>query len=287
VAIVVRRAAARLAIAFAFLIPGPLAALAAAPGTPAPIDDFTEPVPAMSGKTWLDLLRQVFPDITPGDASSGGNATKMVELRSIGSADESWMQCEERIQIRKLDARPVQLGGRRHLVITLDIRDDCGGPLALFDETGKLVDAVNLKGDQHISFSGEYVRPLGRSGALVIGSNWHDNSNQSYDLTMLVLARPDGFSSIGDIFAVGSRTCREATTEGTTVRVVKDGAPLARIDVEVRRSIQKLADNCETKRGRPIETTFRGSWRWKTATGAYQAHTAELAELAAWNEKHL
>ena len=76
-------------------------------------------------------------------------------------------------------------------------------------------------------------------------------------------------------------------TEGTTVRVVEDGAPLARIDVEVRRSIQKLAEDCETKLGRPVAATFRGSWRWNAGKDAYQAHTAELTKLAAWNEKHL
>jgi len=52
---------------------------------------------------------------------------------------------------------------------------------------GTLVDAVNIKGDQHVSFSGNYIRELGPSGALVIVSNWHDNTSRSYDRTMLIL----------------------------------------------------------------------------------------------------
>src|SRR4029077_13525734 len=112
-------------------------------------------------------------------------------------------------------------------------------------------------------------------------SNWHDNSNQSYDLTMLVLARPEGFSSIGDVFALGSRTCREVVTEETTVRVVRDGAPLARIDVEARRRIQKLAEDCETKLPHPAVALFRGRWRWNAKKAAYEARADELARLAA------
>jgi hypothetical protein len=283
----VRRAAAGLASALAFLMLGSIASVAASPGGPAPIDDFAASVPEMPGKTWLDLLRQVFPDIAEAVTSStGATASAIIPLRSIGAADEGWLQCDGGIKIRNLDARPVQLAGRRHLIVTVEIPNDCAGLLALFDETGRLVDAVNVKGDQHVSFSGEYARPLGTGGALVIASNWHDNSNQSYDLTMLTLARPEGLSSIDDVFALGSRTCREVVTEETTVRVVRDGAPLARIDVEVRRRIQKLAEDCETKLPHPAVALFRGSWRWNAKKAAYEARTDELARLAAWNEKH-
>jgi len=283
----VRRAAAGLVSAIAFLMLGSVASVAASPGGPAPIDDFAASVPEMPGKTWLDLLRQVFPDITEAETVSiGATASAIIPLRSIGAADEGWLQCDGGIKIRNLDTRRAQLAGRRYLVVTVEIPNDCAGLLALFDETGKLVDAVNVKGDQHVSFSGEYVRPLGTGGAVVIASNWHDNSNQSYDLTMLVLARPEGFSSIGDVFALGSRTCREVVTEETTVRVVRDGAPLARIDVEVRRRIQKLAEDCETKLPHPAVALFRGSWRWNAKKAAYDARTDELARLAAWNEKH-
>ena len=282
-----RRAAAGLLSALALLMLGAVASLAASPERPAPIDDFAASIPEIPGKTWLDLLRQLFPDVAEAEGgSSGATASEIISLRSIGAADESWLQCDGGIKIRNLDARPAQLAGRRFLIVTVEIPNDCAGLLALFDETGKLVDAVNVKGDQHASFSGDYVRPLGTGGALVIASSWHDNSNQSYDLTMLILAKPDGLSSIGDVFALGSRTCREVMTEETTVRVARDGAPLARIDVEVRRRIQKLAEDCETKLSRPAVASFRGNWRWNAKKTAYDARADELARLAAWNQKH-
>src|SRR4029077_8785541 len=165
----VRRAAAGLVSALAFLMLGSVASVAASPGGPPPIDDLAASIPEMPGKTWLDLLRQLFPDITEAQTVSiGATASAIIPLRSIGAADEGWLQCDGGIKIRNLDARPAQLAGRRYLVVTVEIPNDCAGLLALFDETGKLVDAVNVKGDQHVSFSGEYVRPLGTGGALVI-----------------------------------------------------------------------------------------------------------------------
>jgi hypothetical protein len=103
---------------------------------------------------------------------------------------------------------------------------------------------------------------------------------------MLILARSDGLSPIGNMLTLGSRSCPEAMSESTTVRVMPDGAAFTRISVDVRRTVQKLAEDCETKRGRPAIATFTGSWRWDAAKSAYEPHTKALDELAAWNEKH-
>lgn len=254
--------------------------------------DFAAQVPRIPGKSWTDLLRQVFPDIAETDKGDV-QASKIIDLRSIGAGDDSWVQCGHKIDLRDRDVRPIRLGGGDLFIVTVDIPDDCVGLLALFDADGKLVDAVNIKGDQHVSFSGDYVRPLGRDAALVLPSLWHDNSSQSYDITSLVLARPGGLSSIGDVLALGSRICGEHGKPGeqileeSKVRVVPDGHPLARIEVEVKRSIQKLdGEDCQTKIGRETRTTFNGYWRWNAKKNAYEAHTNELDRLAAWNQGH-
>jgi len=79
------------ALATAIALAQPLRA-APAPGD---IADLTEPVAGTSGKTGLDLLRQLFSDIEarPG-SNSIGSATQMIDLRSIGAADDSWIGCD-------------------------------------------------------------------------------------------------------------------------------------------------------------------------------------------------
>jgi hypothetical protein len=272
------------------------AALVGARPAVAAVDDhdFAGAVPGLAGKTWVDVLSQLFPDITVTERGYA-TASEVIDLRSIGPGDESWVKCGDKIEFFDRDARPVRLAGRDYLIVTVMLEDDCVGPIALFDSAGKLVDAVNIKGDQHVSFTGDYVRPLGPDGALVIASLWHDNSDQSYDGTALVLARPDGFSAIGGMLALGSRSCGnsdsqepgELVLEQGSVRVVPDGRPFARIEVEVKRSTQKLdASDCETKIGREVRTTFDGDWRWDAKKGGYQDHTRELDLLDKWNEKH-
>jgi hypothetical protein len=278
------RAARLLALLLGLLLCG-AAPAAEAPKGPPPIDDFTAAVPDMPGTTWLDLLRPLFPGIAEATTmSAAATATGMIDLRSIGAGDDSWAQCGDKIELRSLDARPIQLGDKRRLVVTVSFADDCTGLLALFDAAGKLIDAVNVKGDQHVSFGDDYVRPLGAAGALVIASNWHDNSNQSYDIATLVLAKPDGFTSIGDVLAFGSRSCRDRFTEETVIRTAP-AAPMARIDALVKRREQKFAADCDTKRGPETVRVFTGNWRWNAAKSAYEAHTAQLDALAKSNAK--
>jgi len=257
--------------------------------------DFAGTVPGIAGKTWTDLLSQVFPDIA-ATADGYAEASEMIDLRSIGAGDESWISCGDKIAFRDRDARLIRLGSRDYFIVTLELEDDCVGLLALFDDSGKLVDAVNVKGDQHISFSGNYLRPLGRDGALVIASLWHDNSSQSYDITSLILARPQGLTSLGDVLALGSRECGDSdkrkpgqlVLEESKVHVVANGDALARIELGVTRGIQKLdSEDCEAKIGREVHTNFDGYWRWNAKKRAYQAHIKELDLLAKWNENHL
>ena len=175
------------ALAFVLAVLAGTARSNAAPGD----HDFTGQVPGVAGKTWIDLLSQIFPSIAV--APSGyATAGEVIDLPSIGAGDDSWIQCGDVIKLLDRDARPIHLGGRDYTIATVMIEDDCVGPIALFDDKGKLVDAVNIRGDQHVSFSGEYVRPLGPDGALVTASLRHDNSSQSYDISSLILARPEG-----------------------------------------------------------------------------------------------
>jgi hypothetical protein len=274
------RSLATLAIAIPLVHP-----VLAAPA-PGDIGDLSDTVPGISGKTALDLLRQLFDDIEPSTGSRTiGSATQMADLRSIGAADDSWIGCGDRIGIEYAHAHPLQLGDRQRVVMVVALADECAAPLAMFDGDGKLIDAVNLRGDQHLTFSGDYFRPLGSAGALIIGHNWHDNSNQSYDLDSLVLAGPAGFFALGDVFAFGNRDCQRQFTEDATISTIP-AKPMARIEVAIKREARKFAEDCETQLGRTVTTTFNGSWRWNSKKNAYEPHTRELDLLADWNQKH-
>jgi hypothetical protein len=250
---------------------------------PPPAGALAKAVPDMVQGNWADLLTQLFPDITASDESNiVATATEMNDVRSIGIADDSWNFCGEKTALKDFDAKLVQLGDQRRWIVTITIADECATLLALFDDAGKLIDAVNVRGDQHVSFEG--VRLLGPIGVLFIAWNWHDNSDQSYDDPMLVLVKAGGFSSIGSLSAFGSRTCRDQFTEEPIIKI-RPASPMARIDVEVKRRTNKFAADCETKIGRERLVTFDGYWRWSASKGAYEPHLKELDALFDWNRK--
>lgn len=281
-----RLAATALPLVGSMLLAALLWVAPAGPARAASTDDFAARVPDLADRTWLDLLRPIFPDIAAAPPpKSGAVAGKMIDLRSIGSGDDSWIRCGDTIELTGAAAEPVRLAGRIRLIVTLSFADDCATPLAMFDTDGRLIQVVNVRGDQHAAARVDHANPIGRGGALVTATNWHDNSNQSYNIDTLILARLDGFTVIGDILTFGDRFCRQGMTQQAKIRVLPDRGAFARITGTVTRRVQKYAEDCETKQGRPAVSLFRGEWRWNLVQGAYQAHTTVLDALAAANAK--
>src|SRR5215470_10735490 len=71
------------------------------------IDDLTAEVPSIPGKTWVDLLKSVFSNID----APGGTATakELIDLRSIGAGNGSWIGCDDGVRIGHIDAARVQI----------------------------------------------------------------------------------------------------------------------------------------------------------------------------------
>lgn len=251
------------------------------------VQDFTEPVRGIPGKTWLDLMGQVFIGLAVSkEPDVAATASAIVDKEHpIAGADDSWIDCGDQIKIADLDPYHLRLGGQDRLVVAPSLADKCAALLALFDDTGKLIDLVNLKGDQHGGLGVGFLTPLGSQGALVTANNSHDNSDQSYDATILVLVKPDGFSSIGEVLAFGSRDCRIQFTEEAKVDAVPGTGPMLRIDAAITRETSRFAADCKTKVGREVKATFNGYWRWNAEKNAYDAHTPALDSLSKWNAK--
>lgn len=251
------------------------------------VQDFSEPVPGISGKTWLDLMGQVFVGLAVSkEPDVAATASDILDKEhSIAGADDSWIDCGDQIKIAYLDPYHLRLGDQERLVVAPSLADKCATLLALFDDKGELVDVINLKGDQHGGLGAGFLTPLGSEGALVEANNSHDNSSQSYDATILVLVKPNGFSSIGEVQAFGSRDCRNQFTEEAKIDAAPGTGPMLRIDAAITRETSHFAADCKTKIGREVKATFNGYWRWNAEQGAYEAHTPALDSLSKWNAK--
>lgn len=252
----------------------------------AQISDFNKPVPGLPGKTWLDLIRKVVIDAKQAEAPLYGLVGhKGVELRWLqeGQPNGDW---DETINVIGVDAEALDIGGRKRIVLALELQDAVVSPLALFegDGEGKLLDAIDVQTDMHTSYDEAMTRSLGPNGALVVSRGWHSNSNQSYAINSLIMIGPEKFSLIGQVFVYGDNDCRSQVLEKESITLVP-ATPLAEIQVSITHETAKLGKDCSTVVGKPQVKVVRGTFTWDTAKNAYAGKTEQLDKLAKENEK--
>jgi hypothetical protein len=176
------------------------------------VDDFTAAVPGIPGKTWMDLLRQVFPDIALGPKNEaivrGNIALRPIEKDGVFTDD-----CPDELKLSSLEVSQARIADKPRLIVGIATDgDSCVAPLVLFEGSGegKLLDAVNVKQDKNYSFGRDFTRSLGPNGQLAVVTSFHINAGEGYDIEALILATADKLSSIDPIFAKSETDCRRS-----------------------------------------------------------------------------
>jgi hypothetical protein len=258
-----------------------LAAVLAAPTSASaePVYDLGAKAPVPGDKAWRDLVRQIFPDLRQDaapDGKTGDFIHGKVELPPIDKEAFGGDDCPGApLRIEYLDYAQVQIGQRTRLIVGVTTEGDaCFGALALFSGEGdtKLLDVVNIQQDANYGYAPDFVHPLGADGQLVVIDSFHTTTSVSPDNDVLVLATADKFSFIGNVAALSERDCdhHRAVGEDPYVTIWPDYGPFDRITGYIKRSVQRLADDCDTHQGNPVVTITRIDWRWNAARSAYR-----------------
>lgn len=246
-------------------------ALAVPPAAADSVDDFTAAVPGIPGKTWMDLLRQVFPDIALGPKNEaivrGDIALRPIEKDGVFTDD-----CPDELKLGSLEVSQARIADKPRLIVGIATDgDSCVAPLVLFEGSGegKLLDAVNVKQDKNYSFGRDFTRSLGPNGQLAVVTSFHINAGEGYDIETLILATADKLSSIDSIFAKSETDCRRSVSREATVGIAPDHGPFARITGYVKTATRRLAPDCQTPQGKEMIAIARTDWRWNAARRAY------------------
>jgi hypothetical protein len=246
-------------------------ALSTLPAVAETVDDFSASVPGVPGKTWIDLLRQVFPDIALGpkhEAVVRGD----IALRPIEQDGVFTDECPDELKLSALEVSEARIAEKRRLIVGIATEGDvCAAPLALFEGNGegKLLDAVNVKQDKNYSFGRDFTRALGPDGQLAVVTSFHINAGEGYDIETLILATADKLSSIGSVFAKSEMDCRRSVSQEATVSIAPDYGAFARIAGYVKTATRRLASDCQTPQGKEMIAIARTDWRWNAARRAY------------------
>jgi hypothetical protein len=277
----------------AFILAASLATLSSLACASEGVSDLNENVPSLTGRSWLDLLRQAMPDLKAGDPKSdvAATATQVQSMRPMPPSNEP-LDPSRPIEIARLATARVEIDGRLRWIVLGEQDSFEAAPLMLFeaDGEGKLLDVVDTVGDMHTDLDASGPVALGAGGVVVGVRNWHDNSSESFNQLMLVLVARDRFSLVTETGTYGSRSKDKDESAEASFAVRPDkGRALARIDTLVKQRTQRLAGDFQTPIGKPVVELFRASYRWNAAKGQYQkaleappgGRTPETARVAA------
>jgi len=253
-------------------------ALAAMPAAAEPVYDLAAKAPVPHNRTWRDMVRQIFPDLTQ-EPGPGGKTSDFIHgkinLRPIDK-EAFGGDCPDPPRIEYLEFAQVEIARKMRLIVGITTDGDaCFGALALFDGTGEsgLLDVVNIQQDTNYVFGPDFVRSLGTDGRLVIATSFHTTTSTSPDNDVLILATEDKLSLIGNVVAQSERDCHGVVAEDASIAIAPDYGPFARITGYIKRSVRRLAADCETPQGKEVVTITHTDWRWNAAAHAYRKVT--------------
>jgi len=267
-----------------------LAACLALPlATPAPAGEVTFPqladaVPGAGGATYLDLARQVLPDLAPEGSSYRGRT--VIDMRHVGGADMG-VPPPEAFQIFNVAVRPVRAEGRDRLLLLFDLGgDEAEGfaALALLDPAGEpsLLDAAQVAFDRWTSFRDPAVIPLGPGDDLLLTTSTHFNSQQGYATTAMSLVRDGRLQLVDTVFTFDERLCGFERVQVPAFRAGERGdRRYADIVVTVSEETKLTQEDCGSSDlpaagVRTIEVTYR----WDAAQMRFLPDSDALEVLA-------
>lgn len=246
---------------------------------PAPVDA----VPGANGVTYLDLLREIVPDLVEADGVYRGKT--VVPLRHVAGPDR---QAEPPQEPTVADFSVLTLAGSGRILLLVDLgmatdAAEVYAVLALFDPAGKprLVDAADVAFDRMTWFLDPVSIDLGAGRLAVLTMSMHSNSNQAYVTTGIVLVG-DRLELVDSIFTFDETACAYERTQRLAVEVRPEGSGPAAIAATVVDTTAPTGADCgEDPAPQPATATIGVTWRWDEGEKRYRPDSDALERLAA------
>lgn len=271
-----------------------LAACLALPlATPAPAGEVSFPqladaVPGADSATYLDLARQVLPDLAlEGNIYRGRT---VIDMRHVGGADMGVPPLED-FSIFGVSVTPLRAEGKDRLVMLFDLgSDEAEGfaGLALLDPAGKpqLLDAAQVAFDRWTSFHDPATIPLGPDDDLLLTRSTHFNSQQGYVTTVMSLVRDGRLQLIDTVFTFDERGCGfERMQMPDFSAIAGSGRAYNDIAVTVAETTSHTGEDCGGRNLPPAGVrTIEATYRWDDAQSRFVPDSDALEILARENE---
>jgi hypothetical protein len=258
---------------------GPRTGLAAAD-----LPDAADAVPGHPGVTYLDLLRQVIPDlaVNAADKQVEGHLAALRHIQGKHAGGDP----PDPVVVSLLEMRRIKAGGRPRLVVLADLgqsEDSASSTtlMALYDDARKpkLLDAVDVGVDKDTSFNDDPSQiALGPGDDALVTYSEHFNSNQGYRSRLVIFVRNDRLRLIDDFFVLVDSYCGYRREE-TPVFTTKPGTPYATLEVTVTEALKHVDEDCGDQAvPAPYVHRYHAAYRWDATKGAFVGH-GDLGKL--------
>ena len=253
-------------------------------------------VPGHPGVSYLDLVRQVVPDLAANDAAHDIEGHLTRDVRHVAGKDYEG-DPPDPVVLGWIEDQRIKVGGRSRIAILADLganadRAQDTALLMLFDDAPKprLLDVVDVGMDKDSSFAERAKLPLGPGDDALITYSEHFNSNQTYGIHLIVLVRRDRLQLVRDVFTLSSRACGWEEQEPLTITTRPDpGRPYRAIDVGVRVETKRNGEDCgeDADLPKPRSLRFRVQFRWNKARRRFEPSSDALDRLWKLNQASL
>ena len=262
------------------------------------VADYRNPVHAGARTTYLDLLKEIFPDLEM--ASAAGNeatAHTTVKLNHLfGDYRDKVYRGEMKISSIESPGDQGRNKNRRLLLVQVTSDDgelfNWGGIsiLALFqlEPAVKLLDAGDVQADRFTSFWEEKsLLPVSSHEDAFIIANTHHNSSQGYLRLALVAPEKDRLRMIFELpTLLNTNACGNSFSQTPSISTLRS-ARGARYNISINIKLVKEADDesCE-KRTRGFTKYYKTLLVWNPSTRQYASRGTALERLSRFNEKN-
>jgi hypothetical protein len=249
--------------------------------------DLGEAVPGADGITYLDLVRQVVPDIAATE--NGYEGRRLIEIRGIDGSDTENTP-PETVSLFAAAVLPIQSDGKDRLLMLLDLgqaEDSTAGyaVLALYGLAGTptLLDAAQIGYDRNTYFLDPGFLSLGEGKNLVLTMSTHSNSNQAYVTTLLTLLRNDRLQFVDTVFTFNDNDCSYDRQQVPAFRAGdRDARAYPDIVATVTETTRPSGADCGEETPPPEGTrTITVTYRWDEEASRFVPDSDAFGKLAA------
>ena len=272
-----------LAVRFLFLVCIVLTATVAVRAEGIYFEDFEKPVPGFGGRTYLDLARQIVPDLRPeGQELAGGQP---VAARRIGTEPRD---LPAQVRMRSVKAVPFTVAGKPRLLLLLANEPDYYATtgwyaaLALFDPAGgaQPIDMVDVTFGVSSEFHGRELLDLG-GGVTAVFTSSVKQHHWDARTTALLFVRDDRLFFVDTLEILTAMPCSHMFWQTIDFDSVVAGGPVRSIRATIYEgSIASNAYYCDGDW--PPENGSRdvsARYDWDSAANRFVRDSDVLARL--------